>query len=790
MTIRRRLDIELPLTVVAALTSTAVLLSWLPLTQGTDPWVMQVLLGMLGVGVLGALLRRAGLPTWLSFLLQLVLAIGWTSYALTGSPLPIGGTFVELARGVSAALEAARTFVAPVPASAAPLDPVLLPAGMGIALLVDWLAVGLRRVSLAGLALLAAYMVPVGVLVNDAVSWWSFALAAAGFLALLHLQACDQLTRWGRRLGTPGSSSRLLLSGPFRTTMLAAGAASIALALLLPTLTPRLELSWFGGRGDGEGDITVSNPMVGMKRDLERGVDVPLVYLTTDDPSPTYLRMSVLTRFTEEEWSPGERSIPPDQDGTGALPPLPGVGPSVSRTEYDWTLRAADRLESTWLPLPENVARVDAPGPWRWDEVTRDFTSTEGEDFTTAGREWTATGTDLEYDTRALNRAGSAVTQVPSEYLDLPDEFPAEVRDLTREVTAEGTTKFERAVILQRWFREDGGFEYTTAVPSGSGTGDLVSFLTQGPEGRRGYCEQFASSMAAMARALNIPSRVAVGFLEPTNVGPRQWVYSAHDMHAWPELYFEGSGWVRFEPTPARRGTGAPSYTRIPFDRPAPDASASASAEASSDTASPGAAPSQPPRGLDQGQGAAEPERSTAGVWVRRALLAGGALALLVLAGLAPRLLRRRRSAARAGAGDAESAWSELRDTAVDLRLPWPEGTTPRATTVLMSEHFGDGSGDEERPRHAAALAPHAVEALQRIARAVERSRYARPGTDPGPVSWNDVVTCRDAWFSGAPPRARRRAEWWPRSVFVREQQARPPSSRVSGGSGAVDRVG
>ena len=54
-----------------------------------------------------------------------------------------------------------------------------------------------------------------------------------------------------------------------------------------------------------------------------------------------------------------------------------------------------------------------------------------------------------------------------------------------------------------------------------------------------------------MARVVGIPSRVAVGFLPGEQVGDT-WEVSIRDMHAWPELYFAGYGWVRFEPTPAQ----------------------------------------------------------------------------------------------------------------------------------------------------------------------------------------------------------------------------------------------
>ena len=101
---------------------------------------------------------------------------------------------------------------------------------------------------------------------------------------------------------------------------------------------------------------------------------------------------------------------------------------------------------------------------------------------------------------------------------------------------------------LQRWFTESGKFTYSLNVHQPDTAKALIDFLTKD---RQGYCQQFAFAMAVLARLLDIPSRVAVGYTEGSPIGHDRWDVRTSDAHAWPELYFQGAGWLRFEPTPS-----------------------------------------------------------------------------------------------------------------------------------------------------------------------------------------------------------------------------------------------
>ena len=313
-----------------------------------------------------------------------------------------------------------------------------------------------------------------------------------------------------------------------------------------------------------------------------------------------------------------------------------------------------------------------------------------------------------------------------------------------------------------------------------------MRFLSEGEGGRTGYCEQFAAAMAVMARELGIPARVAVGFLEPDQVDDDTWVYSSHDMHAWPELFFSGSGWVRFEPTPSTRASGVPDYTQQEVTVGSTDVTPSASGSAGEvPTREPNEAlPQETPE--DQANGQSE---SGGFPWVWVAVVLVLVLVLAVVA-LGPRTLRRRRRDQRGLLGP-EEAWQELRDTALDLRLPWPQYRSPWQTREALVQLFG-APRDEftpERPRRGPDTNPDAVFALDRIVHSLERLRYARDdGSEAG--TWRaEMQTCVEALYGGAPKRARRTADWWPRSVFNRPVEVRRPLDDGQGEPAMAGRI-
>ena len=276
------------------------------------------------------------------------------------------------------------------------------------------------------------------------------------------------------------------------------------------------------------------------------------------------------------------------------------------------------------------------------------------------------------------------------------------------------------------------------------------SYLEQFLEDKVGYCEQFAATMALMSRAIGIPARVVVGFTPGTLDTQGEFVVSAKDAHAWPELFFTGIGWVRFEPTP--RGAADGGAVSVPtWANPAPQDSAERRGTTREGVPNNRQVPADDngtPNAATEVPGSTTPV-DTADLWRTRGiglLLVVAVVGMLVPAAL--RLVRRRRRLARSAS--VEDAWTELRDSARDLGVPWSDAHTPRQAAAAVIRRQS--------------LLGEAAEATTRLARATEQVRYA-PAPPAAAEVARDVTTVRGALWRRAEWRARLRSVFWPVSL-------------------------
>ena len=256
-------------------------------------------------------------------------------------------------------------------------------------------------------------------------------------------------------------------------------------------------------------------------------------------------------------------------------------------------------------------------------------------------------------------------------------------------VTRGARTQYAIVVALESWFRSAGGFRYTESPPSlRAGAPPLVDFVERT---KAGYCQHYAGAMALMLRYLGIPARVAVGFTSGDyDEDNRRWTVTDHDAHAWVEVWFQGWGWLPFDPTPTR-GAGASPYSTASSN----PAVQTAIADLLRQELRRNVAPSGPAEGT-QVEGGRDVPGDLGGTVSAAARTGGsllkllGLLAVLALVGVALAKLGRRRIRylTRDPRRVARAVRAELAEYLLDQGLPVPRSATPYELAELLDREL------------------------------------------------------------------------------------------------------
>ena len=503
-----------------------------------------------------------------------------------------------------------------------------------------------------------------------------------------------------------------------------AGAAAASLAVLVgaaagPVLPGAEAAPWvdIAGLDADDGSRVVLSPLVQLRSRLVHSSDRELFTVAVPQESRQYWRLMSLDEFDGNAWR--ARSQFSDAAGPVASTLDPSAaGPSLVQT------MSVTGLGNDYLPAAHELRRVLDNGG-----VAMEYEASSG-----------ALIKALRYSIRGPNRFTYTVESVlpnvndpdvlrdadtsvlEAGFLAFNTDVPDDVRDLVQaeaeRVTAGAGSDYQRALELQDYFWVGGRFRYDLNVAQNHGIDDLEAFLF---DVRAGYCEQFASAYAAMARSVGLPTRVAVGFTWG-EWDPERGAYAVRGehAHAWPEVYFAGTGWVRFEPTPGRGGPDDFAVTGRVADQASfdPDVVVAASTDdgsvpepgPGSGTGAPDAAARSRPDPRT-GRPAPEPTPAEAPAAGGAGPVLLGALALAALSlplGLVPglRRLRRRRDRARRAddpAGLIELAWADALKALALIRL----GSRPCETPLELARRVRSVRSAVGPVDELAALATH-----------------------------------------------------------------------------------
>ena len=431
------------------------------------------------------------------------------------------------------------------------------------------------------------------------------------------------------------------------------------------------------GGGDGSSRRVTVSPLVDIRQRLVEQSDA--VVFTVEADSARYWRLTSLDIFDGEIWRSGGKY----KEASTELPS--GAESAASRTAVTQSYEI-DALSALWLPAAYEPRSLDPADDARYQaESGTLIVDTDIE--TSDGYAYTVVSEVPSFDPEELRNAPPPSPEVVARFAVEPRGFSDASRQEARTAVGGATTDYDRARALQDWFQMPGNFRYDLEAQPGHGATAIDAFLAS----RVGYCEQFAGTFAAMARDLGIPARVAVGFTPGDLTGDTYVVRGKH-AHAWPEVWFEGFGWVPFEPTPGRGMPEALAWTGLTPDQADADgtgATSTTAPEVTSPTTTPDTAPVAPFADLETAPDAGGSGTTGSGDGLHPVLsFARIPLALAILYLLAvPALLALRRTRRRAGAAEPAQrvllAWDEALEVArIDRR--WDE------TYLELADRAGD----------------------------------------------------------------------------------------------------
>lgn len=391
------------------------------------------------------------------------------------------------------------------------------------------------------------------------------------FSVLWLLAACHLWTRWERwdRTGTDYPTNLglelILALGPWL-------AAILMLATFFPVIHPEqvrdtfwklvdgpwsaverfserlfgpIEYTGFGRAGPG-GSLPRAH-LLGSGPELTETI---VLYVRTNDPPPPppspedlepvalegprrYWRNATYDTYTGQGWINGpleQRAVPADQL---LYPHVPG---------------GVELLQEFELLTAEGNLLYAANAPLQLDQPTQAWWRAAGDLAELAGNtnRYTVISQPPDATVAELRTVPSTLPpDLEERYLALTDAVPQRVLDLAEQVTAGAESRYDQAHALELFLRT---YTYTLDLPAPPADRDVVDFFLF--EQQEGYCDYYASAMVVMARAVGIPSRFASGYAQGTyDPDQSRWLVTEREGHSWAEVYFEGIGWVEFEPT-------------------------------------------------------------------------------------------------------------------------------------------------------------------------------------------------------------------------------------------------
>ncbi|HWS45824.1 MAG TPA: transglutaminaseTgpA domain-containing protein, partial [Acidimicrobiia bacterium] len=487
----------------------------------------------------------------------------------TAAGLPTTSALSTLRHDLAAAPHVLRTATVPVE----PLGSALLIAVIAalIAALVTELIARRLMAPMGAIGPSVALYIAVSALGSGpwaATTAW-YALAVVAYLVALQQTELSARRTWFQ---TGHERHSRLVSGG-----IAGGAVAIALAIAVgPGLPGARSAAWINyrsiGAGDGGNELKTPSPLATVSAKLS-GINAneEIFTVKTSDNHPYRWRVIALDEFSSDPGSKNDWTAGGKERSARTL-----AGPTAQSSSRLVTQRfRLGPIDPYWLPAAYRPVAIDLANAAVLSNSTASlFLASSTLDKVS----YQVTSEVANPGVQVLERATFADLRAAAADTRLPGDFPGDARALARALTKDAHTPYDQAVALESYFQRSGLFTYDTKVQLGNSPDALHTFLFVD---RRGFCEQFATAYAELARAIGLPARVAVGYQSGT-YDPADGLYHVRnrDAHAWPEVWLgRDIGWYAFEPTPGHAdpltgrgsagGNSTPNTATTPTTQPA-----------------------------------------------------------------------------------------------------------------------------------------------------------------------------------------------------------------------------
>lgn len=268
-----------------------------------------------------------------------------------------------------------------------------------------------------------------------------------------------------------------------------------------------------------------------------------------------YWRARVYDHYQNGDWSLTDSSSGSFSPTEGDLP----IPDRETRNIYEFSITSYTSNKAV-LALPAQPISVSRPVDVNFFPIAggkQDVLALESFPYLEPGETYHARAAIANPSIEELRAAGEDYPAwVTDHYLQLPEDFSNRMRNFASQSTLGKKTPYDKAQAITSALRAR--IQYQPNVPPPPKNTNLLEWFLF--DVKQGYCNYYATVEVLLLRSLGIPARMAVGFSQGeairTDLSPREaaqvgqeFKVTYKNMHAWPEVYFPGIGWVEFEPT-------------------------------------------------------------------------------------------------------------------------------------------------------------------------------------------------------------------------------------------------